>query len=192
MKKIICILLSVLLTCALFTGCANDGQTAATATTGTDVPLETLSSTTEAPTAAEDDFVAGIHYKGIAAMAVDTAALEAAEGRAFDAETTIDEKPMYIYNNVTYLDLSFSQLQCILYSDKATITLTYALSEGETVESALDAVNSAASAVFGQPSVAETTSGSQIYTWRDSTVNDNYLCLYANGETELKLSFYLF
>ena len=192
MKKIICILLSVLLTCALLAGCANDGQTAATATTGTDVPLETLSSTTEASTAAEDDFVAGIHYKGIAAMAVDTATLEAAEGRAFDAETTIDEKPMYIYNNVTYLDLSFSQLQCILYSDKATITLTYALSEGETVESALDAVNSAASAVFGQPSVSETSSGSQIYTWRDSTVNDNYLCLYANGETELKLSFYLF
>lgn len=192
MKKTICMLLSVLLTCALFAGCANE---APTTTTETEIPVETLSTTeapTEVPAETAEAEVSGIHYKGICDRSADTAALEAAEGRAFDIETTINESPMYIYNNVTYLDLSFSQLQCIRYSDKTTITLTYPLSGEETVDGALDTVSSAVSAVFGQPSVSETSSGGQIYTWRDSTVNDNYLCLYANGETELKLSFYLF
>ncbi len=172
MKKILCMAITLAATALLLVGCANDAA---------DTPAQT--------DALKEGAVA---YQGLSAKGVTQESLESALGREIDGETTVEDNQLLYVNDVEFLGMTFTQLQCINYEDKTSITLTYTLGEDETVDSAEEALAKAVSEIYGEASEGTTSSDVKIYTWSATDGSQNYACMYANGKTELKLSFFLF
>lgn len=180
MKRFICLILCLLTLAAMFSGCAKK-------------PAPTDDKSANVPSLTEAE-VAGIHYCGLATRPVTADRLAAAVGvdaASVIATTTAAGEELLVVNDVTYKTVLYKQLQCINYKDKSVITLTYILDD-EELQGALDGIVNTLEEPFGAPSVSESSAGYSNYTWRDASVNDNYILLYPLNDTELKLSFYLF
>lgn len=190
MKKLICSVLCLLVVSCLFAGCAKTDNTA------TDTPtVPSLAETQAPPSDAANAEVEGIHYCGITSMDVSAQQLADAVGVDVDSVVTTatgNNEELLLLNDVTYAGISYSQLQCINASDKTMLTLTYTLGSTETLTDALESICESIADPYGEPSESTTGSGAAIFTWHQSSVNDNYICLYPINDTELKLSFYVY
>lgn len=159
--------------------------TALAACSGGDTTVSSSESTAQAETtSAPSSEEKRIAYKGLSSAAFTTEDMAAAEGREPDFVTDNAGVTLYIYNDVTLEDLTFTQVQYTYGEDNNRISCTYTAESG--LETVLEACRSSMSALYGAPAERESPVS---YAWQDSF--GNYVLLSQLNETTVQLVFYL-
>lgn len=195
MKKLICVVLSLLALCALFAGCAekNPGKAA------DDASLPTLGSTEATAADPASDTVSTdpeeeVNFLGLRSSNITAEQLAEALGvsssEVLSTELSSGEE-LLIVNNVLYNTILYKQLQCINYGDKSVITLTH-IPQDEEFDGVMDGIIRSLEAQFGAPSNGKTGNDLPSNTWHSMNGSENYIYLYPLTEEEFKLSFYLY
>lgn len=123
------------------------------------------------------------------------------EGREWDFTYDQNGTTIYIYNNVTIDDMTFTQVQFTFNEDHNRISCTYSINKG-TEEAPRDAADIAAEAaevlqayeqsiakIYGEGLHSE-QHGSQLVSWNDHT--GNYMILTQINETTIQLAYYIY
>ncbi|MDR0889296.1 MAG: hypothetical protein LBM28_01445 [Oscillospiraceae bacterium] len=174
MKRTLALLLSIVMLLSLFAAC--DKKTADEHEGHNhDEPSESLP--------ADENAIA---YKDLASSSFDVDAMKTAEGREPDATTEIaDGTPLYIYNNVAYLDFTFTQVQYTFSDTRNKISCTISTDDPATTQKDLkDSVTE----LYGEPSESTTSSDASVYTWRE-TGSKNYITLMQLNADTVQLAF---
>lgn len=198
MKKIIAFLLlaAMLLTLA---ACASEEDTPSTEETTTlptqeADPSESVSDPDESTADAHEGHV-HIAYRGVANR-FDTEEMERIEGRPCDYTSDAGDTTLYIYNNVSFDGMNFTQLQ-YTFSDASTrVSCTYSVSGdlGEEERAAelaevLKVDRAILDGLYGEGSESETSDGSVMISWRD--VHGNYVLMMQLNSATLQVCYYL-
>lgn len=126
-----------------------------------------------------------IGYKGLESVnfTIDDAA--AAEGRTPDFSVEQSGTTIYIYNDVTLDELTFTQVQYTFSETGNRISCTYTADSG--LDEVLESYKSAMTALYGEPT--EGGNDNPTYTWHDHTAN--FVMLTQLNDTTVQLAFYL-
>ena len=181
MKKILALLLCLLLLTAL--AACKDSTSETTPSSDAAASDAAPDATTAPPTEEEHDHVS---YKGLADTSYTIEDVAAAEGRAPDFSVDQYDTTIYIYNNVTLDELTFTQVQYTFSDTGNRISCTYTADSG--LDEILEGYKSAMTALYGAP--AEGTGATPSYTWRDGHTA-NFVMLTQLNDTTVQLAFYL-
>lgn len=183
MKKILALLLCLLLLTAL--AACKDSTSETTPSSDAAASDAAPDATTAPPTEEEHDHN-HISYKGLADTSYTIEEVAAAEGRAPDFSVDQYDTTIYIYNNVTLDELTFTQVQYTFSDTGNRISCTYTADSG--LDKILEDYKSAMTALYGAP--AEGTGATPSYTWRDGHTA-NFVMLTQLNDTTVQLAFYL-
>lgn len=180
MKKRFALLLCCFLLMALAAAC---GETAPSDPSEEPAVSEAAAPSESSAEALQDHNHIG--YKGLenAAFTLDDVAV--VEGRAPDFSVEQSGTTIYIYNDVTLDELTFTQVQYTFSDTGNRISCTYTADSG--LETVLEEYKSAMTDLYGAP--AEGSGTYPTYTWRDHTAN--FVMLTQLNETTVQLAFYL-
>lgn len=178
MKKLLVLLLCCLLLAAL-AACAEKSDPAPSG------PPDTTS--TAAPSESSDEAHDHNHigYKGLESVNFTIEDAAAAEGRNPDFTVDQSDTTIYIYNDVTLDELTFTQVQYTFSETGNRISCTYTADSG--LDTVLESYKSAMTALYGEPS--EGGNDYPTYTWHDHTAN--FVMLTQLNDTTVQLAFYL-
>lgn len=189
MKKRLLLLLCLLLTLALFAGCKREAtnQTEDGAETEADV---SVSSSDDAPIVSEaEDEPDYLNYKRLHTGNFTLEDMMRAEGAAPTFSVAQSDGTLCCYNNCEIFGLQFGQVQYYFHEDRITVTGNYSCAESETDEQAIAKIRTAMTERYGEPSVAVTSSGDEIYNWYDGTANYAYCNVIVPGSIQLTFCF---
>lgn len=175
MKKIICVLLCLVLTLSMFTGCFKKTK-----------KKEIDTKDPGKVEAIDADF---ININGLDSGSVTNEEITKAMGREPDAAPILENgSELLIYNDVVWLTVLFHQVQYSRMEDHLLVTYCYTLDGDETMEGALESLNQILSKEYGAGST--TASEPPKYSWK-SEETGNRILLYALNETEIRLQYSL-
>ena len=187
MKKILALILCGLLCLSLF-ACNNAPAEVEDDHSGHDhVEEEIQQPSEETGNEAADDHSDHHHvnYKGLTSGATTLADIEAVEGKAPDFSFEAGGNTYYAYNNVTFDNLTFDQVQISFNEGYVRISCT------RTSESGLDEIyagwDAAMREMFGDP--AQISETENVAKWADHT--QNFVTLTQLNETTVQLCYYL-
>ena len=113
--------------------------------------------------------------------------MEAAEGRAPDFSVEQGDTTLYIYNNVTMDDLTFTQVQFTYGETGNRISCTYTADSG--LDAVMDEYREAMTTIYGAANV-DSADAPTFWTWRDGHTA-NYVMLTQINDTTVQLAFYI-
>lgn len=186
MKKLIALLLSCALLVCLLAACVGDtdptASTEAAVSTATPSDIATEAAVTTEETEAHEH--THINYKGLETADFTLDDVTAAEGRAPDFTYEMENTPtLYIYNDVTLGDLTFTQVQFSFSDTGNRISCTYTSEEDPSAVAERYAASLTAG--FGEPNMSD-----NLYSWYDGHTA-NRLTLTVLNETTVQVAFYI-
>lgn len=128
-----------------------------------------------------------VSYKGLQAVFTE-AEMHTAEGREPDFTVENSGITLYIYNDVTMDDLTFSQVQYTYHDEFNRISCTYTAEDGG--EDMFAIYQNAMNELYGDSSATE-HEGSELLLWKDGHTQ-NYITLSRLNDTTIQLAFYIF
>lgn len=191
MKKIIAVLLLLAMLLTLV-ACSTEEEAESSSSTE-----ETTTTPVQEVDQSEDDHHDHVHisYRGVSHR-FDPEEMEKIEGKPCDYTSDANGTTLYIYNNVSFDDLYFTQIQYTFSDTTTRISCTYNVGSdlGEEERAAeLAEIQSSylaiLSEVYGEGSVSEHSDGNTTVTWRDDL--ENYIYLTQINDTTLQVCFYL-
>lgn len=186
MKKQLLLLLCLLLMLALFVGCKREATEQPEDMTETSDSVSSSADDVSIVPEAEPDY---LNYKRLHTGNFTQEDMVQAEGAepAFTVEQS--DGTLCCYNNCEIFGLQFVQVQYYFRANRITVTGNYSCAESETDEQAIAKIRTAMTERYGEPSVAVTSSGDEIYNWYDGTENYAYCNVIVPGSIQLTFCF---
>lgn len=174
MKKTLALILSIFMLAAMLVAC------------GSETPTTDDNDNNSASDESTDNSTPRITYKELNDGSYTIENMQVAEGREPDATTeTSDGTALYLYNNVAFESVTFTQVQYTFTEERNKIACTI------TAEDELDAQQETLltlmTDLYGTPTQSQTSDGDTIYTWRDST--QNFVTLMKVNDKTVQLAF---
>lgn len=193
MKKIIAVLLLLAMLLTLAACSAKEDEEAETSSSSeetTTAPVQEVD-----PSVDEHEGHVHIAYRGIS-YRFGLEEMEAIEGKPCDYSSDSNDTTIYIYNNVSFDGLDFTQIQ-YTFSDASTrVSCTYSVSDdlGEEERAAelaaiQDSYRAILDGLYGEGTQSETSAGGTTVSWHDP--HGNYILMMQLNDRTLQVCFYL-
>ncbi|MBE6985598.1 MAG: hypothetical protein E7434_08350 [Ruminococcaceae bacterium] len=206
MKQILSLLLCLVMLFALV-ACSNEKSAEETTAAPSNAPID--AETTAAPESNDDNASeeqpseehdhTHINYRGRQTMFT-ADDLSEIEGREYDFTYEQNGNPIYIYNNVTVDNMSFTQVQFSFSEANVRVSCTYTASKGteeapvsdediqKETDEKLASYKSALTAIYGEGAQGE-QHGSTYTSWSDHS--GNYIIMTRINETTVQVAYYI-
>lgn len=148
-------------------------------------PTENENPTESQPAADDHSGHAHVNYKGLTSGSSTLEDVEAVEGKAPDFSFEAGGVTYYAYNNVTFDNMQFSQVQFSFNEGYVRISCTHTAEEG--LDQIYTQWNDTMKQMFGDP--AQISENENVAKWADHT--GNYITLTQLNETTVQLCYYL-